>query len=146
MGKLEDFLNGVPLNDENAKLRSLYYDEDFVRTLKDNLPKANHGAKQLDNVPLEEFNDDDREWLRRLSGEPGWQILRRFVNTGIAQRERKAVLMSQQDPIGNAGNLVKEWAYVASMKDAVRLIFDRVDQEVLVLQQKQDGDEGEIDG
>lgn len=102
-GDLEKFLQGKPLNEENAALmQGREPATEFESETK---------AKDLDGLSTE-----DREWLRRLTNEPGFNVLLRLLNRTILRREESAKLLSSSDPFGDRDRIIKEWAYIACFK------------------------------
>lgn len=124
MGKLEDFLAGVPLTEENAALQR--GEEPQESTPQAN--QSNEGASK--RGPL---SNDERDWLKRLTGEPGWAILMRLLENSIEDRQERAILLSQTDPIANQAEMAKQWTYVAAMKEAARTIRERIKEEIALL-------------
>lgn len=89
---------------------------------------------------------DDRDWLRRLTVEPGWQILMWLIDSTIEAREESAILLSQTNPIANKDKMAQEWTYVAVMKEVAKILRGRVRHEIEVLLQQQGENDGEILG
>jgi len=106
MGQLEDFLQGIPLSDENAALLAGF--EPAAASIT--------GEAQAKLEPLDELTEDDRQWLRRMYHEPGYKIFLRRLNSAIQRREEGAKLLSSTDPLSNQTRIVNEWAYIACFK------------------------------
>jgi hypothetical protein len=126
MPLLDDFLDGKTLPGVQARLDE---DKDEPEPEPDPAPRA--GAKKRT------INNDEREWLRRLTVEPGWPILMWLVDSLIEAREESAILLSQTDPLTNQNAMVKEWTYIASMKEVAKVMRDRVRHEIEVLRQQE---------
>lgn len=141
MGQLEDFLQGKPLNDALAALKD---GEDPDR--KKGPQAVEEGANPKSK--RQRLNNDDREWLRRLTLEPGWNILMWLLDSAIEQREESAKLLSQQDPVNHQAEIITAWTYTAAFKEVARLMRDRIRAEIQFLQLQQGSDEenGEVLG
>jgi len=121
MDQLEQYLRGIPLNEENAAL------------LEGRDPALEYPIESMtlgQNQTNEEITDEDREWLRRLPHEPGFKVFWRLLNNAVAKRERSAILLSSQDPISNRDRITTEWTYVACFKTVLRDIELMVQQAV----------------
>lgn len=139
MGQLEDYLKGVALSPALERLRRGEDPEE---------PEAQPDPQQaVTGKRKRSINNDEREWLRRLTVEPGWQILMWLIDSTIEAREEAAIILSQTDPITNKDQMVKEWTYIASMKEVAKVIKGRVQREIEVLmKQKGVNEDGEILG
>lgn len=137
MGQLEDFLKGTMLPEVSDRLLEEWgKDEDSAAA-----GRETQGSKRR------QINDDDREWLRRLTGEPGWQILMWLIDSTIEARQESAILLSQTDPIANRDMIAHEWTYVAAMKEVARILRGRVKSEIEELLRRQRGNgNGEVLG
>jgi hypothetical protein len=111
MPRLEDFQKGIPLNDEMARLKAGVFEQPAPETP---LP-FRLGGDVFDDLdrPLDEA---ERELLARLTREPGWQILERLIERTCAKLERKAIIVSQTDPLRNAEEIAAGWAYFSMWK------------------------------
>jgi hypothetical protein len=104
---LEKYNRGLPLSDENAALME-------GREPAAEFPEGEATAKSSD-----ELSEDDRDWLRRLTHEPGFPILIRVLNQAIQNREYGAKLVSSVDPLANKEEIIKQWTYIACMKSVM---------------------------
>lgn len=103
---LENFLAGVPLNAEMEQLARDVMEEGEPETAE-----AELSTDPFD--PLRALNDADRNALRKLIQEPGWEVLCRLRKRTCAEAEKAATLVSQQDPLRNADKIAAGWAYMA---------------------------------
>lgn len=111
MGQLEDYILGKPLNAENAAL------------MNGEEPAAQRPQPAQETMPVNvsgELTEEDREWLRRLFHEPGYQIFLRLLDCAIHNREESAKLLSSTDPLGNSQEVIKEWTYITCFKTVIR--------------------------
>jgi hypothetical protein len=103
---LENYLAGRPLSEE---LAALIDDQDEQR--------ASHSP---DPFPLTTTDGpltaEDKQCIRRLVYEPGFQLLIKVINTTIQNHEDSVRLLSTTDPLKNKERIVNEWAYVACFK------------------------------
>jgi hypothetical protein len=104
---LEKYNRGLPLSDENAALME---GREPVAEFDSGETKANGTA------PL---SDDEKQWLHRLIHEPGFPILLGLLNRTIQIREDGAKLLSSIDPLTNKDEIIKQWMYVACLKQVM---------------------------
>jgi hypothetical protein len=102
--ELEKYLQGIPLTEENAAL--MQGRDPVMQLVIESETPAKMGS----------LTDDDREWLRRLQHDPGFQVLLRLLNSAITSREESAKVLSSTDPLGNKEKIVNEWAYVSCFR------------------------------
>jgi hypothetical protein len=110
---LENFLAGVPLNEEMEQLAR--------DVMEEGEPEAATAiAAPTDPFdPLRELDDADRKALQKLIQEPGWEVLCRMRKRACADAEKAATLVSQQDPLGNAEKIARGWAYMALWRQII---------------------------
>ena len=122
MPSLEDYLNGVPLTPELARLRDGIPDTPEPEPM--GIP-----AWEPDNIerPL---NDSEREDLAKLLTDPGWRVLQRLRKKYLRQMEREAILLSQTNPLANEHSIAIGWANLAAFKLQMRLDTGVIEEEV----------------
>lgn len=101
MSDLEKYLKGVPLN---PALEALMKEPDQPLEI----------AEQ--QAFSDEMTEDNREHLRRLFTEPGWQVLLQLLDRDIETREDAARRTSIENPMSET--LQQVWADVAYSKQA----------------------------
>lgn len=119
LNQFERYLQGLPLNEENAALME---GRDPALELKSETFTFKDSK--------EELTAEDRLWLRRLVFEPGFAILLRLLDSAVRRREESATLFSSQDPLNNGDKIAKEWAYVACFKTVLADIRRLLDTQV----------------
>lgn len=124
--ELENYLAGLPLDDQVAALM-----EGRDPALDPALQRSESTTVGEAKANEDELTDDDREWLRRLIHEPGFNILLRLLNSAIAKREKGVTVLSSQDPLSNKERIVAEWAYVACFKTVMRDIQLMVQEQII---------------
>jgi hypothetical protein len=117
MPRLEDFQNGIPLNDELRRLKAGVLDEPQAETAPPAWEPGTGEQRGL-NRPLD---DGERNDLRCLLTEPGWRVLERLRKQALQRMEQAAIVLSQDDPLGNAQKIANGWANLACFKDMVKL-------------------------
>lgn len=121
MGHYEDYLQGKPLSPEAAELLD---PPPVERTLPKNELIGFTG----------EITDDDRAWLKRLIGEPGWIVFLNLVERTIQRRTRMATQMSVIDPLGNREKIADAWAYVSVMRAVSSDTISELENEIALLE------------
>lgn len=121
---LDDYLSNKPLSLEIAMLQTGVED-----------PMIDIG---LTSRPADEvgFNDDTREWLRRLTKEPGWPILVQLIDSYVQQAEESAKILSQDNPLKNRNEVANQWAYVTCLKLVRMNLLGRIEAEIALLGQE----------
>ena len=139
MPRLEDFQNGIPLNEELRRLKAGVLDEPQAETPP---PAWEPGPRERNvNRPLDEGERND---LRRLLTEPGWRVLERLRKQALQRMEQAAIVLSQNDPLGNAQKIANGWANLACFKDMAKLDRLMIADEIAKL--KPEKAEGDGDG
>jgi hypothetical protein len=116
---LEDYLRN-PVNLEEADEQSNGESEKQLVAAQEALSKAGHGP----------VSDYDRKWLKRLQFEPGYLILFRMLNNIVLRFENSATVLSQGDPLGNAAEVAKAWAYAAMARGVKEQLEKEITQEI----------------
>lgn len=107
-GDFEKYLKGEPLNEHLAALQEEAYVPDL-------------DAEPEPAPDLSDLTDDDREHLRLLVTEPGWQVLLKLLDKEIASLEDAARRYSLESPFDDS--LKKVWAQASFMKmSRVRIV------------------------
>lgn len=109
---LDRYLAGLPLSDDNAAL------------MEGREPAIHAGGEA--KAKHSSLHDDEKEWLRRLVNEPGFGVLLKVLESSIQRREDGAKVLSSIDPLGNAAEIAKEWAYVAIQRQVLQEIQNTV--------------------
>ena len=123
MSDLEKYLKGEPLNEHMAALMEEPAEaEEVLSVLSKNDP----------------ITDDDREHLRRLLVEPGWQVLMQLLDSDLARQEDVAKRQSLRDPLGlnSETPLNALWAQVAYQRKAREMIVSLAEAEIAKLKVK----------
>lgn len=107
--QLEDYLRGVPLTEELGNLAATGADRPASGGIN---PPPGAGPRRPATLSAE-----DREWLRRLTTEPGWIILLHTLDASLARHTQDAIALSEHDPIANASQIIKAWTYVKSFRE-----------------------------
>jgi hypothetical protein len=131
MPRLEDFQNGIPLNEELRRIKAGVIDETEV-------PLETAEAWSPDNVdrPL---THAEREDLARLTAEPGWRVLKRLRNRTLHRMEQASIIASKQNPLGREREIALGWANLAMFQEQMRLDQAAVDGEIRKLREQGTG-------
>lgn len=122
MVRLEDFQQGIPLNEDLARLKAgILEPEPQAET-----PPAWAG---LDD-PGRALTEDEREDLARLVREPGWRVLLRLRKRTLQRMEKAAMLASELNPLGRAQEIAVGWANLAAFREQARLDQAAVEAEI----------------
>lgn len=122
MSDLEKFLKGVPLNDHLAALK----EEPFLSEIDPEVvPEVLYSGT---------MTEDDREHLRRLLTEPGWEVLLKLLDKDIRSREDAARRTSLSNPLSDT--LKEVWADVAYAQRARERIVALVETEIRKMKAK----------
>ena len=129
MPRLEDFQNGVPLNEELRRIRAGVMDE----------PEAAPETAEAwspDNVdrPL---TDAEREDLARLTMEPGWRVLKRLRTRTLHRMEQASIIASKSNPLAREREIALGWANLAMFQEQMRLDQAAVDGEIRKLKEQE---------
>ena len=130
MPKLNDYLNGKPLN---KRLERLAAGEDEI----DAAEKA--AIHLVDAKGLDRY---EREDLKKLTFEPGWPILLNLLDKAIQEKENLLRRSSKVNPLEDANALAAEWAKLASFEEFRRMMVAVMDAEIEKLGAKKAEDEG----
>lgn len=109
--QLEKFLKGEPLTPE-------------LEILAARVQMASKGETKDSPEPEEEMSRTDRERLKRLFNDPGWEILMRLLDQRLENTRQKAIQLSEQNPEETAG-MKEAWSYIKAFK-AVRLEIELI--------------------
>lgn len=112
--KLEDYLRGQGLTVETS-------DPEAEERLAAEAPTpAVKGA----------IGEYEREWLKRLKNEPGYQILLQLLEKIVLRWEDHARLLSQSDPLGNKEAVANAWAYASIAKICSKTLQSDIEAEI----------------
>jgi hypothetical protein len=109
--QLEKFLKGEPLTPELEQLAA-------------RVQVASKGETKDSPEPEESVSRSDRERLKRLFNDPGWEILMRLLDQRLDSARQKAVLISEQSPEEVVG-MKEAWTYIKAFK-AVRMEIELI--------------------
>ena len=127
MSDLEKYLKGEPLNEHMAALMEEPAEAEEVLSSQFSVLSKN-----------DPITDDDREHLRRLLVEPGWQVLMQLLDSDLARQEDVAKRQSLRDPLGlnSETPLNALWAQVAYQRKAREMIVSLAEAEIAKLKVK----------
>lgn len=114
-GEYEKYLKGEPLNEHMQQLMDETYAGSNVQVAPE--PQV-----------FNELSEDNREHLRRLLTEPGWQVLLELLDRDTEVREDAARRVSLNDPLNDDLKMV--WADVAYRKRARVSMVTLVENEI----------------
>lgn len=129
MPSLDDYLKGKPLNEE---LEQMMLGRETNRQLTP--PRQEHAPVLED--PDRPLTIGERENLRRTIHSSGWPAFKRLMTRALRERERRAIISSQDDPLGNRDKIATDWAYMAMWKEQMRTIDAMVENELVLLAQE----------
>ena len=109
---LENFLAGIPLNEDMEQLALEVMEEETQARLAEEI-----AADPFD--PLRPLDDADRKALLRMTQDPGWEVLQRIRKRYCAKAEREATLLSQVNPLANQRKIAEGWAYLTVMRQVL---------------------------
>jgi hypothetical protein len=120
---LEKYLAGEPLNEELARLREGRPDpvEDWP------LPPISPFDSNPDTQPL---TASDRSLLREAKANGVLAIFGRVLKKAVQVHRTSAMLTSENDPLGHAAEISREWAYVLMFKRATLEFEQLVEAEI----------------
>ena len=125
MPRLEDFQQGIPLNDE-------------LRRLKEGLEQEPEPTTELQAFSFDDLDrpltDDEREDLARLVREPGWRVLMRLRKRTLRRMEEAAIIASQMNPLARAQEIAVGWANLAAFREQARVDQSAVEAEIQALE------------
>jgi hypothetical protein len=127
MPRLEDFQQGIPLNDELRRIRA--------GVLEEPAAPPDPVAMWEPDSPDRELTDDEREDLARLTREPGWRVLKRLRLKTLRRMERGATMASKENPLARAQEIALGWANVMHFEEQMRLDQAAVDSEIQKLKE-----------
>ena len=125
MTKLEDFLEGKPLNQRMAKLMRGDEDEEAAESA------ASAARNYADGSPI---NHADREHLRRMTSSAGWGVLLKLLDTELQRQEDAARRMSLHRATPKDA-IVAAWETVGANREARNAIVALAEQEVRKLEE-----------
>jgi hypothetical protein len=111
---LENYLSGVPLNEEMEELARQ------VGSLED--PADLEAAEAASGDPFDQLrplDDADRKALLKLTQDAGWEVFKRVRLRACAEAERAAIILSQDNPLANERKIAQGWAYLAVMQQVI---------------------------
>ena len=131
MPRLEDFQNGVPLNEELRRIRAGVMDE----------PEATPETAEAWNPdnPDRALTDAEREDLARLTREPGWRVLKRLRLRTLHRIEQASIIASKSNPLAREREIAIGWANLAMFQEQMRLDQAAVDEEIRKLREQGTG-------
>ncbi len=127
MAKLEDFLQGKPLNERMGRLMAGEEDDDAEA--QSPTPEARTYA---DGTAL---TDDDREHLRHTLAGHGWQVLLKLLDTALQAQEDAARRLSLQRT-SSKDEIAATWQTVAANREARMALVGLAEAEVGKLKAK----------
>jgi hypothetical protein len=128
MPRVEDFQQGIPLNEELRRIRAGVLDEPAAPD-----PVA---AWEPDN-PERPLTDAEREDLARLTMEPGWRVLKRLRTRTLHRMEQASIIASKSNPLAREREIALGWANLAMFQEQMRLDQAAVDGEVRKLKDRE---------
>lgn len=123
-GTLEQYLKGEPLTDELARLQKGEEPSDL---------DTDSGGSPFAPPPFpvaRAIDDDDREHLRRLMLEPGWNVMLRLLDNDMVHQENLAKALSTNDPLGNREAVANAWAYIAMLRRGRDRMIMLIDEQI----------------
>jgi len=122
----EKFLRGEPLTPELKALRDGRDAPSFA------LPSAPE-RKAFDN-PTREFTRAERLDLKEFKEMPGWQLYLRIVERTMLFHQKRAISLSQDDPLTNRDQIANAWAYCSMARRVAAELEAVVNAEVGLLE------------
>jgi hypothetical protein len=129
MPRLEDFQNGVPLNEELRRIRAGVMDEPEA------VPETAE-AWSPDN-PDRPLTDAEREDLANLTAQPGWRVLKRLRLRTLHRMEQASIIASKSNPLAREREIALGWANLAMFQEQMRLDQAAVDGEIRKLKEQE---------
>lgn len=120
--KLENYLQGKPLNDD---MRRLMDGEEFGEE-----ESTSRDKNFADGTPI---TKQERGHLKRLEASAGWQVLFKLLDTGLQHQEDSARRNSMVSPLSRKDEIAEMWAELAADKRARDRIKSLVEAEVAKL-------------
>ena len=127
-GTLEEFQQGIPLNDELKRLK------EGMTEVVPAAPEAPEAWNPEDTN--RELRDDEREDLARLMRESGWRVLQRLRKRTLHRMEKAAIVASENNPLGRAQEIAVGWANLSAFREQARLDQAMVDAEIARLKEE----------
>jgi hypothetical protein len=128
MPRLEDFQNGVPLNEELRRIKAGVMDEPEAPAEMPEVWDPNDLDRRL--------TDSEREDLARLTMEPGWRVLKRLRIRTLHRMEQASIIASKKNPLGREREIALGWANLAAFQEQMRLDQAAVDGEIRELKKE----------
>jgi hypothetical protein len=108
----EKYLRGDPLNEELAKLRA--------GQMEDPIPYFQPFPQLSEQLAADHpLNDDDRQLLREARANGTLATLMQLEKRFLQQLIRSATIVSEADPLANADEISRTWAYVMMFRRAI---------------------------
>ena len=121
MAKLEDFLQGKPLNERMGRLMAGEEDDDAEAPSPQ--PEARNYA---DGTAI---TNDDREHLRHTLAGHGWQVLLKLLDTALQAQEDAARRLSLQRT-SSKDEIAATWQTVAANREARMALVGLAEAEI----------------
>jgi hypothetical protein len=127
----EKFLQGVPLNEELAAVRE---GKEPQTTAAARNAAAQRRAHDDDDRGLTRAERLDLKEFREM---PGWELFLRIADKCVRLHQKRAISLSQDDPLVNRDAIASAWAYVKILRRAVAELEAIVNAEVEQLETPQ---------
>lgn len=131
LGRYQSYLSGEPLNDELAAIRQ---GKVVLMENRDPVAHPQTGAIEDAERPLSRA---ERLELKEMRLSDGWPVLMRLLQKRFQTLRKAAINMSQNDPLGNAGEIGKSWAYVTLYQRAKIDMETLLDEELKALMEEE---------
>jgi hypothetical protein len=128
----EKYLAGIPLTEELAAVRAGKQRPPWDPDPEQDQPGMRPGDMNV-RVSLTSsltLTRGERVALKEGRQSDFWPALMHLLEITCKRAEARAILLSHEDPLGNAPAITQEWAYVAVLKKACGMIGPAVDEEV----------------
>lgn len=108
----EKFLRGVPLTPELAALRE-------GRDAETAIPRPAPVERRAFDDPERELSRPERLDLKEFWDMPGQKLYLRLAEKAIHFHQKRAITLSQDDPLANRDDVANAWAYVKIFRRVV---------------------------
>jgi len=126
----EKFLRGVPLTEDLAALRD-------GRDLETETPRPAPVERRAFDDPERELTRAERLDLKEFWEMPGQKLYRRLLEKAIHFHQKRAICLSQDDPLANRDEIANAWAYVRIYRRVVAELETVVSVELAELENEQ---------
>ena len=122
----EKFMRGEPLTEDLAAIREGRDPQPATRS-------AAPERKAWDD-PARELSRAERVDLKEWKEMPGWELFLRIAEKSVQAHQKRAISLSQDDPLNNRDAIAEAWAYVKIFRRAVVELENVVTAEVAELE------------